>query len=103
MCRDYIPGSLQGHEIVHAVTKAMDQCKAMVPGSSPGRGGGHSGVFRPASVLNSIKIPDTVWDFDFRSSAPEPTFCLILAYLPQILNQVSVGYSFGSKRFLFLS
>ena len=38
MCRDYIPGSLQGHEIVHAITKAMDQCKAMVPGSSPGRG-----------------------------------------------------------------
>ena len=54
--------------------------KDEVPGSSPGAGGGHSGVFRPASVLNSIKIPDIIWDFDFRSSTPECTFCLILPY-----------------------
>src|SRR3990167_1021571 len=50
--------------------------KEMVPGSSPGRGGGYSGVFRPASVLNSIKTPDSIWGFDFHSSAPECTFCL---------------------------
>src|SRR3989344_5280320 len=39
-------------------------------------GGGYSGVFRPVSVLNSIKTPDFIWGFDFHSSAPECTFCL---------------------------
>ena len=71
--------------------------KEMVPGSSPGRGGGHSGVFRPASVLNSIKIPDVLWDFDFCNSVSESIFCLILAYRQQVSNRSSLGNLLGSK------
>src|SRR3989338_2439900 len=60
-------------------------------------GGGHSGVFRPASVLNSIKTPDVIWDFDFRSSAPKLIFCPVLAYRSRVLNRVSPGNLVGSK------
>ncbi|OGZ67849.1 MAG: hypothetical protein A3D44_02945 [Candidatus Staskawiczbacteria bacterium RIFCSPHIGHO2_02_FULL_42_22] len=54
-------------------------------------GGGHSGVFRPASVLNSIKTPDSIWDFDFRSHASESAFYLISGHWQQVLNRFFLG------------
>ena len=65
----------------------------MVPGSSPGSGGGRFGVLRPASVLNLIKIPDNIWDFDFWSSGSESAFCLIFGQSNQKSLQI---FSFSS-------